>query len=92
MRGVNHNHIDTGGNKLLDALFRAIANTDRSAYAKLPMTILARRGMFSVLNDILDSRQATQLEGVVHDQNALKTMLMHQSLSLCKGGTFFHRD
>ena len=47
---------------------------------------------FSSLDDIADRHQAGELELIVNDQNALETMLVHQSLGFFEGGALLHND
>ncbi|MNS88327.1 hypothetical protein D3C72_1222960 [compost metagenome] len=48
--------------------------------------------MFGVLDDVFDGGQATQLKAVVHDQHALKAVLVHQGLRFVQRGAFLHGD
>ena len=87
--GVDHEHVDAGGDQQLDALFVACADADRRADPQLALRILGCDRMLVRLLDVLDGDQAAQLELVVDDQHALEAVLVHQALGFVGSASSF---
>ena len=48
--------------------------------------------MLGRFQDVLHGHQATQLKGIVHDQDAFEAVLVHQRLCFLGGTALLHRD
>src|SRR3546814_5820218 len=66
MRRIDDDDIDAGTGQLFDTLIGALAHTHRGSNTQLARGVLAGGGVLGVLDDVLDRRQAPQLEFVVH--------------------------
>src|SRR3546814_15906952 len=74
MRRIDDDDIDAGTGQLFDTLIGALAHTHRGSNTQLARGVLAGGGVLGVLDDVLDRRQAPQLEFVVHDQDAFEAV------------------
>ena len=90
--GINAEDVNAGFNQRFDTLFSAGTDGNGSAAEELAGGVVSGVRKFSSLDDIADRHQAGELELIVNDQNALETMLVHQSLGFFEGGALLHND
>ena len=71
VRRVNHEHIHTGLDEQLHALFGASAHAHSRAHAQATRLIARGVGESGLLVDVFDENQALEFERIVHHQQAL---------------------
>ncbi len=91
MRGIDHDHIDTGVTQRGHALERVGAGADRRADAQAPGAVLAGAGEFRGLLEILHRDHAAQLVVDPDHQHFLDAVLVQQALHLVLGCALAHR-
>ena len=90
--GVDHHHVHAGSHQALEPFMAVATGADGGPDAQLADAVLGGFGVGVGLQDVLDSHETAQLEGVVDDQHALKTVLVHELLGVIQAGALGHGD
>ncbi len=90
VRGIHHDHVHTRFHQQFHALFGTGTHAHRCADAQMTQRILAGFGMFAGFQDVFHGHQPAQLEFVIHHQDALDAMLVHQGARVFTAGVFAH--
>ena len=87
---VDDHNVHAGFDEKLKALFGARTHADGGARKELAFGVLGGKRVFRGLDDVLDGNQATQVEVLVDDENALEAVFVHQTLGVIKARAFLH--
>ena len=90
--GIDHHHVHAGSHQALEPFMAVAAGADGSANAQLADAVLGGFGVGVGLQDVLDGHETAQLEGVVDDQHAFETVLVHELLGVIQAGPLGHGD
>ena len=92
VRGIDHQDVDAGRDQRLGALVGVATGSDRRADAQLTELVLAGVRVLGRLQDVLDRDETLELELVVHNENTLEPVAMHEALGVLELGALGHGD
>ena len=92
VRGIDDQHVETGGEQRFGALDAVAAGTGRRSHAQTAMLVLAGHRIALRLLDVLDGDQADAAIGLVDDEQLLDAMLVQQALCVFARDILAHRD
>jgi hypothetical protein len=82
--GVDHDHIDLGGEQRLDPI--VLVNADRRAAPQAAAAVAARAGEAAEALDVPHGDQAGEVEGLVDEQELLDLVLVEEPLGFGERG------
>ena len=89
---VNNENVDAGINQQFDTFFRTGTDTNSCTGKQFAVFVFGCIRMFGCFDDVFNSHQTAEMEVVINNQNSFEAMLVHEFLSVVKGGAFFNRD
>ena len=92
MRGIDDQNVDAGGNQRFGALVGVGAGPERRADAQLTELVLAGIRVLGRFQDVLDRDESLELELVVHNENTLEPVAMHEALGVLELGALGDGD
>ena len=92
VRGVDHQHVDVGGDQRLGALDGVAGGADGGAAAQPAERVLAGVRVLDRLLDVLDGDQALEAERLVDDQQLLDLVAVQDLARLVEGRADRHGD
>ena len=76
--GVDHHHVNPGGDQRSNTIARVGASADSGANAQTTLVVLAGQRVGLGFFDVVNGHHAFQVEGAVDDQHALDAVLVQQ--------------
>ena len=78
MGGIDHQDINAGGNKGLNALLGSVAHPHSSSHAKLSLLVAGRMRVFNALENVFHGNESAQLKLCVDHQHTLESVMVHE--------------
>ncbi|MNV13593.1 hypothetical protein D3C71_1042410 [compost metagenome] len=92
MSGVDHHHVNAGGDQCGNAITGVFTGTDCSTHAQTTLIVLAGQRVSLGFFDVVDGHHALEGEFVVDDQHAFDAVLVQQFTHIVLVGAFLDRD
>ncbi|MNO76459.1 hypothetical protein D3C76_675330 [compost metagenome] len=90
--GVDHHHVNAGGDQCGNAITGVFTGTDCSTHAQTTLIVLAGQRVSLGFFDVVDGHHALEGEFVVDDQHAFDAVLVQQFTHIVLVGAFLDRD
>ena len=92
VRGIDHDHIDVGAHKRLDALHDICRDADRGTAQETSLAVLGGGGIFDLLLYILDRDEALEIAFPVNDREFFLSRFAEDFLGFLERDALARRD